>query len=113
VIFYNNLPFSDPAPVWLWNPLAAAGIYAVQVVDAEGSPRPIYFGRTEEFYGRGAVSSHHAFRSWAREAGSEVELWISVHRESNAMQRVVKQATLIQKYATVCNAQELAPPTTV
>ena len=115
MILYHTWAFSDPAPVWLWNPLAAPGIYAIQVMDDGWSPRPIYFGRTEEFSGRPAVSSHPAFRSWVREAGSEVQLWISVHRESNATQRAVKQATLIRKYATVCNAQvtELVPPTTV
>ena len=115
MIHSHSWPFSDPAPVWLWNPLAAAGLYVVQVMDQEWSPRPIYFGRTDEFSGRGAVSSHHAFRSWARQAGSEIKLWISIHPEPNAMQRVVKQAALIQKYAPICNVQvtELIPPTTV
>ena len=113
--FYGNWPFSDPVPIWLWNPLAATGIYAILVMDADWSPRPIYFGRTDEFSGRGAVSAHHAFRSWAREAGSDVKLWIAVHRESNPMQRVVKQAALIQQHAPVCNVQvtEPVPPTTV
>ena len=115
MILYNAWPFSDPTPVWLWNPLAAAGIYAIQVMDAEWSPRPVYFGKTEEFSGCRSVSAHHAFRSWTRVAGGEFKLWVSFHREPYAMRRTVKEIALIQAYTPVCNVRvpEPIPPTTV
>ena len=111
MILYNGWPFSDPVPVWLWNPLAVAGIYAIQVMDAQGSARPIYFGRTEDFSGCRSVSAHRAFRSWARSAGGELKLWISFHREADATRRADKENALIEAYAPVCNIR--VPPTTV
>jgi hypothetical protein len=111
---YRNWLFSDPVPVWLWNPQAVAGVHVVLITDARGAHRPIYFGRTEDFAGRGIVSAHPAFRSWVREAGSELLLWIAVHQESNAAQRLIKQSALIQAYSPACNVQvaKLAPPIT-
>ena len=115
MILYNAWPISDATPVWRWNPLAVAGIYVIQVKDADSSPRPVYFGKTEDFSRCRSVSAHHAFRSWVQVAGGELKLWVSFHREPDAMRRVVKEIALIQAYTPGCNVRvpEPIPPTTV
>ena len=51
MILYSAWSFSDPTPVWLWNPLGVASVYAIRVMDPEWTPRPIYFGTDNQIKG--------------------------------------------------------------
>ncbi|MBX9962855.1 MAG: hypothetical protein K2Y35_07370 [Burkholderiales bacterium] len=107
-IKFSDVVFEEPVLAWLWTPPRIGGLYAILVPDSRCSPRPfrpIYFGETEDFAGRGFLEGHHKYHSWVRQAGSGFGLYVAIFRwpEATKAQRTGVESMLIRNYRPECN----------
>ena len=108
-ITWGNIEFEGPYPIKDWEPPYRAAVYAIMMrPDPENNPRTyriLYFGESGNLSERGFYRSHHKYNCWIREAGSEYNLYIGIHRmpNSTANQRQDVEARLIKQYQPKCN----------
>lgn len=103
----GNYEFTDPWPLNIWTPPDFPGIYAILARDPtspENRYRLIYIGESENLAERGFPSSHHRYNCWVREAGHDLNLYVSwmMSTEYQDLRRLTEQE-LIRQYDPVCN----------
>ena len=106
-IIYSDVEFTEPIQLTVWNPPSRAGLYAILISAPRMKPKPfevVYFGESEDMSERG-FSSHHSRPCWINQAGSERNLWISVHLMpgSTKEERTNIESALVDRYNPSCN----------
>lgn len=107
-IKYGDVVFEGPYHANEWEPPCRAAVYVIAIPDKTWTPkgyRPVYFGESGNLSDRGFWRSHHRYRCFIGEAGSESNLYVGIHRmpDSTEDQRRKVEQTLVEKYKPKCN----------
>jgi len=103
--------FEGPYLVNEWEPPRRAAVYAIMTrPDPQNRPnvyRVLYIGESSNLSERGFVRSHHKYKCFIRNAGSEDNLYIAIYLMPGSTEedrREVEQY-LISVYEPPCNAE--------
>jgi len=107
-IKWEDVEFEGPYPITDWEPPYRAAVYAIMM-----KPNPqakaykiVYFGESSNLSERGFYRSYHKYDSWIREAGSEGNLYIGIHRMPGSTaeeRRKVESDLILGPYKPACN----------
>ena len=108
-ITWGSTKFEGPFPINSWEPPYRAAVYSIMFKpDPSNKPstfRIIYFGESGNLSNRGFYKSHHKYKCWIQEAGSETNLYIGLYLMpgSNEEERRKIEISLIDQYNPACN----------
>ena len=107
---FDQWLFTSPIPLHFWTPVHCAALYAVLVgseLEASLPFRVIYFGEAESLSQPDFFSSHPEYGDWVREAGSEMELYVSAYLYAGMSSQYREFVTdmLIREYRPACNGE--------
>jgi len=108
-IKWGDVEFEKPYSITDWEPPYRAAVYAIMMKrKPQEEPHKytiVYFGESSNLSERGFYRSHHKYDCWVREAGSEDNLYIGIHRmpDSTDEQRREVESDLISQYKPACN----------
>ncbi len=108
-ITWGDVEFEGPYLITEWQPPRRAAVYAIMK-----KPRPktdpgtyaiLYFGESGNLDDRGFYKSHQEYPCWKKEAGSDSDIFIGIHRmpDSTKKKRVSVEKKLIDQLNPVCN----------
>ncbi len=104
---FDQWLFSSPVPLCAWTPVQCAALYAILASSQEDMPFPfkvIYFGEAESL-GADFFVSHPRYGNWVRQAGSEMDLYVSTYMCAgmSLQYREFVTSMLIRQYQPACN----------
>jgi len=108
-ITWGGVSFDGPYAITSWDPPYKAAVYAIMMKpDPMNKPttyRILYFGESSNLSERGFYRSHHKFKCWLDNAGSESNLYIGIHAmpESAQEDRTKVEQQLIDACKPICN----------
>jgi hypothetical protein len=108
IIKWGEVEFEGPYPITDWEPPNQAAVYAIMM-----KPYPqmkvykfVYFGESGNLSERGFYRAHHKYDCWIREAGSEGNLYIGIHRmpdSTDEQRRKLESVLMLGPYKPACN----------